>query len=344
MRVAVIAAVYNEENNISLLLNSLLRQTRMPDEIIVVDDGSTDRTAEIIKGFSQQHPVIRYLYQENRGPATARNKAWRNTRADLCLFTDGDCVPDEEWVESLIEPFKEEEVGAAGGTYRTQNSESVLARFIGYEIAWRYRNVKGEIDVHGSYNLAIRRRILEELGGYKEKYRVPSGEDWDLTYRISSRYKMKYVPQAVVGHYHPDNFSQYMRIQFRRAYDRVMVYNDHPGKLSRDTYTNRWNKYQALAAGALIPAALFLLPLFPGCRMIPLGLFAFLFATAWIPFPYYFKEADVPVALYSIGLQIVRSFAWFLGALAGYLRFGLKLKPAHEKSDEERKLESVLAA
>ena len=169
--IAVALGIYDEEDNISSLLQALLGQTLLPDEIIVVDDGSTDRTPEILASFSARNPRIRYISQANSGPAAARNRAWKESQSDFCLFTDGDCVPDADWAERLVVPFTEENVGAAAGTYRTINTQSLLAQFIGCEIAWRYRKVGNYVDCHGTYNLAVRRSILKKLGGFKTRFK-----------------------------------------------------------------------------------------------------------------------------------------------------------------------------
>lgn len=325
MRVAVICPLYNEEKNTPHLIESLLKQTRRPDEIILVDDGSRDKTAEICKKYSVQFPFIKYFHQTNRGPAAARNKAWKNTDAEICVFTDGDCVPDPAWIENLLKPFTEKGAGAAAGTYKTLNTGSLLARFIGLEIAWRYRRVKGTVDVHGSYNLAVKRKVLEEVGGFDETYPFPSGEDWDLSYKVSRRSPIHYVPEAVVGHYHPEDFWGYMANQKRRAYDRMRVYKEHPDKRGSDTYTGKIVKYQVLAAGASIPSVIFFMPLFRNSHFIPLALFFFLTAVSFIPFPYFLKR-DPAVAFYGLPVQFCRNFAWFAGAMAGLFKFGIKLK------------------
>lgn len=327
MRVAVISAVYNEEKTVGRMIEALLAQTRRPDAVFFVDDGSRDGTSETIRRFAREHPFITYLYQERRGPAAARNKAWRASEADICLFTDGDCVPDRDWVERIVAAFTDDTVGAACGTYRTMNPEHLLARFIGLEIAWRYRNVRGTVDAHGSYNLAVRRKVLEELGGYNEIYTQPSGEDWDLTYKIARRYKILFVPEAVVGHYHPHQFWKYLRNQARRGYDRIQLYKDHPEKRGRDTYTPAFVKYQVAAAGASL-ACLAASPALDAARAGALGCVAFLLATSLIPFPYFLKS-DVPVALYSLLAQFFRYYAWFAGALVGVAKFGVPLGRGH---------------
>jgi len=325
MRVAVITAFYNEAHNITRLIEAVLKQTHLPDELILVDDGSNDNSAALIKPYVENHPIIKYIYQANTGPAGARNKAWRSATSEICLFTDGDCVPEPDWIELMLVGFDSDKIGATAGRYKTMNPENLLARFVGLEIDWRYQNVSEFVDCHGAYNLAIRKSVLEDIGGYKENYKKPSGEDWDLTYSISREHKIRYIPQSVVGHYHPEKFLWYMRNQLRRAYDRIRIYKDHPEKRSSDTYTGSFVKYQILGAG------FFLFTVFLGFLQLPFAFsatratFIFLILSTLIPFPYFLKR-DKAVAFYSLFVQFLRFFAWFGGAILGTLRFGLKLK------------------
>ena len=337
MQVSVVSAVYNEEKNIGRLIESLLSQTRLPDEIVLVDDGSQDATAAIIEGYAQHYGMIRLIRNSNQGPAVSRNMAWRAAQADIVIFTDGDCVPNSDWVERLLAGLisqigavpatahqKEKQIGAVAGTYRTLNDRSLLARFIGLEIAWRYRNVRGEVDAHGSYNLAIRKPVLEEMGGFEESYKAPSGEDWDLTYRISRKYKILFVPEAIVAHTHPEAFWPYMKNQVRRGLDRIKLYNDHPEKRSGDTYTGGLVKYQVLAAGLLLPSlGLFFLR---GFGLFPAVLYIFLCASCGQSFGFIYKR-DPAAAFYGVGVQFCRCFAWAWGALKGVLLFGFKIRP-----------------
>jgi len=314
---SVILGVYNEEENIERFIKAILSQTYLPREIVIVDDGSTDKTAEIVKKYANGNQVLKYIYQENRGPAAARNNAWRNANADVCIFTDGDCVPRNNWIEEIIKPFCDVRIAAVGGRYETINKNKILARFIGYEIDYRYRKVEKEITAHGTYNLAVRKKVLEEIGGFDEKYKRPSGEDWDITYKISEKYKIIFTRSAIVGHNHPEEFWPYLKNQFFRGFDRIRVYRDHPEKMKGDNYTPSIIKFQIAGSLALIFSLIFIYPFFYFSYLLPLAIFIFLFATAFIPFKYLFKR-DPTVALYSIPVQICRNFSWLFGALFGF--------------------------
>ena len=322
MKIAVISAVYNEGANIERFMQSLLGQTRIPDEIILVDDGSTDSTPMLIEQQAIQQPRIKLIRQANQGPASARNQGWRAVASDICLFTDGDCVPEINWVEKIEQILlRHPDAGGAAGTYTTLNQHSSLARVIGLEIAWRYRHKPETIDAHGAYNLAIRKNLLESVGGFNEKYPVPSGEDWDLTYKISAQAPIYFEPEAIVGHFHPDRLGWYLKNQERRAFDRIRVYRDHPAKKSGDAYTGSSDMLQILFAGLVMADFLlsFLSPAFVPFLLIS-AFVLLLLPLSRILFIY--KQTDVQTAGNAAFFFFLRSFAWCIGATRGILRFG----------------------
>ncbi len=318
LRLSINVAIYNEEENIATLLESLAGQTHLPDEIIFVDDGSTDATAKIIGEYANKNPRIKYIYQKNSGPAAARNNAWQHANADICLFTDGDCVPQKNWVEKMLRCFTDDTIGAVAGTYKTENNSSLLARFIGYEIAYKYRNVRGSVDFHGTYNLAIRRKVLTEIGGFNEKF--ITAEDADLTYRISDKYTIFFTPESIVGHYHPKKFWGYMGNQIKRGEDRVLLYKTHPARISHDTYTGKIIKYQVLAGGLITPSLFLFYPFFHGSFIIPIVLGAFILFASSYSFAFIARN-DIRCAMYGVVVQFFRTIAWFIGLVRGVLRY-----------------------
>jgi len=321
MKVAVTVAALNEEKLVGQFIKAVLNQTFSPNEIIFVDDGSTDRTGEIVKSYAKKYERIKYIYQKNTGPAKARNRAWQTAKADICAFTDADCIPETNWLEELLKPLRDPQVGATAGTYKTLNEENLLAKFIGLEIARKYRNIKGEVEAHGTYNLAVRKKVLEETGGMNEEYPKPSGEDWDLTYKISRKYRIIYVPTAIVETEHFENLWLYMKNQVRRGFDRIKLYNDNPDYSSADVYTSRLIKYQVWIAGLSLPALLLFFPFFRFSFIIPIFLLWFLLVTSLINFPYIAKR-DLKAALYGIVVQLLRNYAWFFGMIKGIYKFG----------------------
>ena len=94
--ISVIIPAYNVDKYIARAIDSVLAQTRLPDEVIVVDDGSTDNTAGIVKGYGSH---IRYIYQQNAGPSTARNTGIKAANSKWIAFLDA----DDEWLPEKLQ-------------------------------------------------------------------------------------------------------------------------------------------------------------------------------------------------------------------------------------------------
>ncbi|WP_340817865.1 glycosyltransferase [Methanolobus sp. WCC4] len=103
--VSVYCTVLNEESSIKALLESLLSQTRLPDEIVIVDGGSTDRTIDVIHDYTQKYPIIRLFIEKNANVAQGRNMAIANTSYDIIVSIDAGCIADRFWLENIIEYF-----------------------------------------------------------------------------------------------------------------------------------------------------------------------------------------------------------------------------------------------
>ncbi|MCA9401153.1 MAG: glycosyltransferase family 2 protein [Candidatus Omnitrophica bacterium] len=234
-KTSVIIPAYNCSATISKTINSLLKQRHMPDEIIIVDDGSTDDTAQIVKQYRQVH----YVFQKNSGPAAARNNGAFLSHGDILFFTDSDCVPTQDWIMEGLKGFSHEEIGAVCGTYGNANPQYVLSRCIHDEIQFRHHHlVPDEPKVFGSYNVAIRRGLFVRLSGFNQKYSQASGEDNDLSYRLrKSGHKIIFNRKFKVDHFHTTSLMKYLLEQFRHGFWRAKMYRDHVNMVLGDDYT-----------------------------------------------------------------------------------------------------------
>ncbi len=232
MGISLIIPAYNAEPTLEECLDACLAQSRAADEIIVVDDGSTDRTAEI----AARYPVT-YLRQDNRGPAAARNLGARHAAGDLLVFTDSDCVPDPDWLACLAAGFIDDRTVAVGGSYGIRNGSSLLARLVHEEIVLRHAHLAGEVDFLGSFNVAYRRGAFMAAGGFDESFARASGEDNDFAYRLQDAGGvLRFAPDARVAHYHPSRLIPYLRTQMRHGYWRMRLYAKHPRRTGGDDY------------------------------------------------------------------------------------------------------------
>lgn len=176
-KVSVVVPCYNQGKYLSETLDSLLAQTLQEWECVVVDDGSTDDSSNIAKTYAQQDQRIRYIYQENAGPSTARNKGVGLTKASLIFFLDGD---------DLIAP----DFLKLGVDYMNAHPRCTLF-YAGTEY---FGSIQGEFKLHyTSYRdllvgnsivcaSIVRRDDFNRVGGFDELLR--GYEDWEFFIRL----------------------------------------------------------------------------------------------------------------------------------------------------------------
>jgi glycosyltransferase involved in cell wall biosynthesis len=314
--VSIIIPSFNGASRIGNCLDALLKQASGQDvEILVVNDGSTDNTGDVVERYSG----VRCITQANAGPAAARNRGAAEARGAIILFTDDDCVPMPDWVDAMLQPFQDPEVVGAKGVYRT-HQKSLIARFVQIEYADRYRLMSNldRIDFIDTYSAAFRRDRFLEMTGYDTSFPVACAEDIELSYRMSAReWKMKFAPAAIVYHTHPDMLFQYLRKKYKFAYWRVLAVRKNPGKGLKDSHTPQLMKLQLLFAPALVLAIAFDLTVRPAMPVSVLVLAAFLIST--LPFALRAIPKDPVVGLLSPALLAARACAQVLGVTAGIL-------------------------
>ncbi len=314
---SVIIPVYNRAGLIGSVIEALLNQQTPPLEIIIVDDGSTDNTGDVVRSYP-----VKYIRQENRGPASARNRGFKESKGEVVAFIDSDCIARPDWLEKVLSGFDSPEVGAVAGSYDIANPESLLSRLIHAEIKWRHSRFGRYIRAFGSYNVAIRRDVFERLGGFDETYRTASGEDNDLSYRIlKAGYKIRFVPQALVAHYHTEKLFKYLKEQFRHAFWRMKLYKDHPEMAKGDDYTLRRDILEILFAGLCVAGIPFLVLGYPYVELL---LFLCL---VFLSFPlsiHLMLRNRAPEYILIIPHLTIRSFARLAGMIKGIWNFWIR--------------------
>ena len=314
--VSIIIPTFDGASRIGDCLDALVKQTAGRDvEILVVNDGSTDNTVDVVTLYSG----IRLISQANAGPAAARNRGASEARGSIILFTDDDCVPMPDWLDAMIEPFEDPEVVGAKGVYRTYQKR-LIARFVQIEYEDRYRLMAGldYIDFIDTYSAAFRRDRFLEMTGYDTSFPVACAEDAELSYRMSARgWKMKFAPAAIVYHTHPETLSRYLKRKYKFTFWRMLAVRKNPSKAVKDSHTPQLMKFQLLFAPALLFAGVFDLAVRPAVPASLLVLAAFLLST--LPFALRAIRKDPIVGLLSPALLAARSCAQVLGVTAGLI-------------------------
>jgi GT2 family glycosyltransferase len=212
-------------HTIGACLDSLLR-LRYPEdrvELRVVDNGSRDGTADVLRSYGDG--IVR-LEEATRGPAAARNAGLRGARGEVIAFTDADCRVDPDWLTAVVAPLNDPRVGIAGGTIRAIPPASDVERF--GELIHDHRQA---IEVFEppyaiTMNWASRRAVLDELGGFDERFR--RCEDVDLSYRMTrAGYTLAFAPEAIVYHHNEGNLAGLFREGFQHGFHGVHALKHH---------------------------------------------------------------------------------------------------------------------
>jgi biofilm PGA synthesis N-glycosyltransferase PgaC len=193
---------YNASRYIEKCLESILNQSYPIQNILIVDDGSTDNTLDLIKKYPNlqiiQHP-------ENRGLAAARNTALHALITTFIANIDSDCIAEKDWLENLMKDFTDEKIVGVGGKLFETNQSTVpdFWRVIHMKQHWGDEKIVNSDWLFG-HSAVFRKSALESINGYQEKFRT-NYEDLDLSRRLREKgYTVVYEPQAVVHHLRTD--------------------------------------------------------------------------------------------------------------------------------------------
>ena len=302
--ISVIMAAYNEGKVIAETLRALLDTEYKGDiEVVVIDDGSGDKTAAEIERFAHVDPRVRLLQQENRGKARALQRALSTVRHGIVVFVDADTHFQCDTLSRLLEPFADERIGAVSGHAKVGNLRTFIARCqaleytCGFNLDRRAYNRWNCITVVPGAISAIRKGAIDQAGGLSLQ---TLAEDTDLTLSLHRhRQRIVYVPGAIAWTEAPESVRTLARQRFRWAYGTLQCLWKH-----RDMVFN-WN-YRALGWFSLPSVWFFQIILVAVTPMVDLFLLATLPFGAWravMPFVITFLAMDVILATLACVLE-----------------------------------------
>jgi cellulose synthase/poly-beta-1,6-N-acetylglucosamine synthase-like glycosyltransferase len=227
--VSVIVPAYNEAANIAGTVRSLVRNDYPWLEVIVVDDGSTDGTAQIVERLRlTQVSVVR---QPNAGKPAALNTGIRHAVGDVLVLVDGDTVFAPDAVGRLIQPLRDPAVGAVSGNTKVANRTGLLGRWqhleyvIGFNLDRRMFDVARCMPTVPGAIGAFRRAALRDVGGVSAQ---TLAEDTDLTMAVvRAGWRVVYEPGAVAWTEAPATLRQLWRQRYRWCYGTMQAIWKH---------------------------------------------------------------------------------------------------------------------
>lgn len=244
--ISVIIPTYNRAHYICEAIDSALAQTYKNIEIIVVDDGSTDNTKDIIHQL--YNSKVTYILQKNAGPSSARNNGIKHSKGDLIAFLDSDDVWLPEKLEKQVKLIDQShDIGlVACGIYKIDSDKNIVGNPVINRNYNSKRSFLKELMIHniitgGGSNSLIRRECFERVGLFDENLWI--GEDWNLWLRIAKQYEVRFVEEPLIkyrihgNNLHKDltkaedsmkknvlrNTNKYQLITRRKAYSYIYI-------------------------------------------------------------------------------------------------------------------------
>ena len=225
-KVSVIVCAYNADRTIDSCLASLKELNYPNYEVIVVNDGSSDRTLEIAESYD----YIKLISQENKGLSVARNVGLAAATGDIIAYTDSDCVADPDWLTYMVAKFLSSGLSAVGGPNFPPPEDSLVPSCVAVSPGGpTHVLLSDEVAEHiPGCNMAFRREALEEIGGFDPLFRN-AGDDIDVCWRLQDKgYTIGFSPAAVVWHYRRNTVKDYLKQQRGYGKAEALVYFKHP--------------------------------------------------------------------------------------------------------------------
>lgn len=313
MNVTIGVTCKNNKNTIKQCIDSLLNLNypKSAYKIFIIDAFSNDGTYEILKSYGRK---IR-LEQVEGNIATGHNFIIKNSFTDLIALTDSDCVADKDWLKNLVEPFNNKKINATAGIMKTPKDVNKLQELIGKELEERFKNFPEFLPRAPTANLCLRTKLAKEIL-FDETLDV--AQETKFGFQFTQKYGlMKYVPSAIVYHYHRATWKSFFKQQYKYGKFVPKFYLKYRDKMKGDPIST------GNMAASVLYMYLFLLSL---GLMLLINLdwrISLFFAT--IIFSIYLMDIikitkNLNDIIYLFAVFFIRNIAWCTGILDGILR------------------------
>ncbi len=319
--ISAVITVYNKQDTIAKTLESLLSQPVDFKEIIVVDDGSKDNSAKIIKGFVDSYKNIKYIFQENQGVAGALNTGLKIAKGDFVAVLDDDVVLDNEWILKLMPYFSAQggdgRVAAVSGLTKIMNPKNLWAALAGYNVEYRQSKIIDEsVDHLSTTNTIYRKSVLDRVGLFDQNFRY--GQDNELSYRIiNAGYKLILSKKTFCSHFYPESFAGFMRQRAHGAFARMLLIKKHPKRWSGDRVSSL-RYFLELPLGLLFLLSLITFLFNLDSLIFSVLIFLLIFVFQFDEIRFFVKNKKTLIGILMPFFIALRAVAWVSGIIKFY--------------------------
>ena len=228
-RISVIVCTYNGQRTIRECLEGL-QKLRYPDfEVIVVNDGSKDKTPAIVREYD-----VRRISTENRGLSAARNVGLQAATGEIVAYIDDDACPDPDWLLYLASAFRNSDYAAIGGPNIPFPNDGFVANCVAHAPGGPTHILISDTEAEHipGCNMAFRKSCLDAVGGFDPKFRI-AGDDVDLCWRLQERgWKLGLAHSATVWHHCRSSVKAYLKQQWNYGVAEALLQKKWPEKYS----------------------------------------------------------------------------------------------------------------
>lgn len=307
---SVIIPVYNRPQEIKEILSSLLDQTYKDFEVIIVEDGSSLRCAEIVDGYRNQLK-LEYFFKQNSGPGPSRNFGFAQAKGSYFVVFDSDCIVPPHYFEAVMQSLNKNQWDAWGGPDRAHKDFTLKQRAMGYTMSsvLTTGGIRGGKKHVGwfqprSFNMGISRKVFEVTRGFLfDRY----AEDIEFSIRMrKAGFNVGLITEAFVYHKRRTNFRQFYNQVYHFGRGRALIGRVHPEEIK---ITHWFPSLFLLGTVSLI-----LLPLI-NLLLFKIGLGLFLFYLTGIFMHSLLENKNVAVAFLSVPAALCQLLGYGVGFL-----------------------------
>ncbi|SFB61584.1 glycosyltransferase [Algoriphagus aquimarinus] len=235
MKFSVIIPVFNRPDELRELLHSLSNQSFTDFEVVVIEDGSTIDSSDVITRF-ETRLQIQYLVQQNTGQGFARNNGMKISNGEFFVILDSDVILPKDYLQHLASAIESRELDAFGGPDAADQDFSGLQKAMDFAMTsfWTTGGIRGKMKDPAKYqargfNMGVSRKVFETTAGFVDPNQ---GEDIEWSIRIKKAgYKLELVKDAFVYHKRKNTLRSFAKQAFSFGRNRVNVSRFHPGAI-----------------------------------------------------------------------------------------------------------------
>ena len=309
---SIVIPLYNRPAEIKELLDSLTQQTYKRFEVVVVEDGSTEKSEDIVASFRDRLEV-KYFFKENSGPGLSRNYGAERASGDYMIFLDSDCIVPAGYLQEIEKELSVSPIDAFGGPDRAHESFTDLQKAINYSMTsilttGGIRGKKKSMEKFHprSFNMGFSRRVFEVTGGFSG---MRFGEDIDMSIRImEAGFQTRLFPAAYVYHKRRTSWKKFFKQIYNSGIARINLYLLHPASLK---VVHLLPACFVVGVLVLVAGALFV----SVWALLPLLLWVCLIFVDSLQ-----ENRSVVVAFYSICASFIQLFAYGIGFIHAFFK------------------------